>query len=64
VRTRSAVCAIAVDRHHGRAQIEPKLGIGLAEPDGARPNDKLFVADRTQHRLIETSRAVEIAHCD
>jgi hypothetical protein len=54
--------AITVDRRHGRTQIQPKFGIGLAEADGARPNDQLFVADGAQHRLIEARRPVEIAH--
>jgi len=55
---------IPVDRHHGRAQIEPKFGIGLAEAHGARANDELFVADRTKYRLIEPCGPVEIANCD
>src|SRR4029450_14071793 len=54
--------AITVDRRHGRTQIQPKFGIGLAEADRAGPNDELYVADATQRRLIEARRPVEVAH--
>src|SRR6516162_375666 len=56
--------AIGLDGYHGRSQVEPKFRIALAEAEGARANDELFVTDRAQHRLIETRRAVEIANCN
>ena len=55
---------VAIDGRHGRAQIEPKFGIGLAEAHGARTNDELFITDRTKHCLIEACGPVEIANCD
>src|SRR5215475_11235372 len=49
--------AIGLDGYHGRAQIEPKFRIALAEADGARANDELFVTDRElQWRYGRSSR--------
>src|SRR5262249_12960328 len=56
--------AVVWDRRHRGTQVEPELGIFLAEADGVWSRLELGVADRAQHRFIEAHGPVEIAHGD
>ena len=50
------------DGRHIRAQVQPELGIFLAEADRGRPLDQPRVAERSQHALIEGGARGQVAN--
>jgi hypothetical protein len=52
------------DLRHGRAQIDPELGIGFAETDGRRARHQPRKAERRQACFIEARGSLEVADAD
>ena len=56
--------AVRIGRGHGAALVQPEIRIFLAEADGGRAAHQLAVPDRRQHRFVEPSAGVKVAHGD
>src|SRR5258705_3117432 len=53
-----------LNRRHTGTQVDPELGIALAETDRRRPRHQPRKPERRQHRFIKTRGAFEVADAD